>query len=76
MDPFLTGQISMKISGPWTVSAINKFKPDLVYGVFPIPTPTGDNYSTWSGGWAVTSNLPASYSVYQNAYEFRRFLLC
>ncbi|MGM0922994.1 MAG: ABC transporter substrate-binding protein [Bacillota bacterium] len=71
MDPFLTGQISMKVSGPWTVSAINKFKPDLEYGVFPIPTPTGDNYSTWSGGWSVI--IPKGAKEKEAAWEFLKF---
>lgn len=71
MDPFLTGQLSMKVSGPWEVSAINKFKPDLNYGVFPIPTPTGENHTTWSGGWSVV--MPKGAKNKEEAWEFMKF---
>lgn len=71
MDPFLTEQISMKVSGPWTVSAINKFKPDLEYGVFPMPTPTGDNFTTWSGGWSTV--IPKGAKEKEAAWEFLKF---
>ena len=71
MDPFLTGQLSMKVSGPWEVSAIKKFKPDLNYGVFPIPTPTGENHTTWSGGWSVV--IPKGAKNKEAAWEFMKF---
>ncbi|MGM0837681.1 MAG: ABC transporter substrate-binding protein [Bacillota bacterium] len=71
MDPFLTGQLSMKVSGPWEVSAIKKFKPDLNYGVFPMPTPTGENHTTWSGGWSVV--IPKGAKNKEAAWEFMKF---
>ncbi|PPA70526.1 ABC transporter substrate-binding protein [Jeotgalibacillus proteolyticus] len=71
MDPFLTSQLSMKVSGPWEVSAINKFKPDLNYGVFPIPTPTGEDHTTWSGGWSVV--IPKGAKNKDAAWEFMKF---
>lgn len=71
MDPFLTGQLSMKVSGPWEVSAIKKFKPDLNYGVFPMPTPTGENHTTWSGGWSVV--IPKGAKNKEAAWEFLKF---
>jgi multiple sugar transport system substrate-binding protein len=71
MDPFLTGQLSMKVSGPWEVSAIKKFKPDLKYGVFPIPTPTGENHTTWSGGWSVV--IPKGAENKEAAWKFLKF---
>ncbi|WP_078381809.1 ABC transporter substrate-binding protein [Sutcliffiella halmapala] len=71
MDPFLTGQLSMKVSGPWEVSAIKKFNPDLNYGVFPMPTPTGENHTTWSGGWSVV--IPKGAKNEEAAWEFMKF---
>ncbi|MCM3720053.1 ABC transporter substrate-binding protein [Fictibacillus phosphorivorans] len=71
MDPFLSGQLSMKVSGPWEVSAIKKFKPDLNYGVFPMPTPTGENHTTWSGGWSVV--MPKGAKNKEAAWEFMKF---
>ncbi|MGM0879019.1 MAG: ABC transporter substrate-binding protein [Bacillota bacterium] len=70
-DPFLTGQLSMKVSGPWEVSAIKKFSPDLNYGVFPMPTPTGENHTTWSGGWSVV--IPKGAKNKDAAWEFLKF---
>lgn len=71
MDPFLTGQLSMKVSGPWEVSAIKKFKPDLKYGVFPMPTPTGENHTTWSGGWSTV--MPKGAKNKEAAWKFMEF---
>ncbi|TDL33158.1 ABC transporter substrate-binding protein [Jeotgalibacillus sp. S-D1] len=71
MDPFLTNQLSMKVSGPWEVSAIEKFNPDLNYGVFPMPTPNGENHTTWSGGWSVV--IPKGAENKEAAWEFMKF---
>jgi multiple sugar transport system substrate-binding protein len=71
MDPFLTGQLSMKVSGPWEVSAIQKFMPDLKYGVFPMPTPTGADHTTWSGGWSVV--IPKGAKNKDAAWQFLKY---
>ncbi|PZE21579.1 ABC transporter substrate-binding protein [Paenibacillus xerothermodurans] len=71
MDPFLTGQLSMKVSGPWEVSAIQRFAPDLKYGVFPMPTPTGGDHTTWSGGWSVV--IPKGAKQKDAAWEFLKY---
>ncbi|GGG25600.1 ABC transporter substrate-binding protein [Paenibacillus abyssi] len=71
MDPFLSGQLSMKVSGPWEVSAIEKFMPDLNYGVFPMPTPTGTDHTTWSGGWSVV--IPKGAKNKEAAWEFLKY---
>lgn len=71
MDPFLTGQLSMQVSGPWVVQNIEKFKPDLNYGVFPIPTPTGTDHTTWSGGWSVV--MPKGAKNKEAGFEFMKF---
>ncbi|WP_249436087.1 ABC transporter substrate-binding protein [Paenibacillus sp. Marseille-Q4541] len=72
MDPFFTGQLSMQVSGPWTVSQAKKFNPDMKYGVFPMPTPTGENHTTWSGGWATV--MPKGSKNQEAAWEFMKFL--
>ncbi|MEK3888116.1 ABC transporter substrate-binding protein [Bacillus sp. FSL K6-3431] len=71
MDPFIAGQISMKVDGNWTVSAINKFKPDLNYGVAPIPTPTGTDFTSWSGGGAVI--IPKGAKNVEEAWDFLKY---
>lgn len=72
MDPFISGQVSMKISGNFTVKGIEKFKPDLNYGVAPIPTPTGTNFTTWSGGGSAI--IPKGAKNVAAAWEFLEFL--
>lgn len=72
MDPFLTGQISMKVDGNWTVASIKKFKPDLNFGVTPIPTPTGDNFTTWSGGMSFV--IPKNAKNVNEAWKFLEFM--
>jgi len=72
MDPFISGQVSMKISGNFTVKGIEKFKPDLNYGVAPIPTPTGTNFTTWSGGGSAI--IPKGSKNVAAAWKFLEFL--
>ncbi|MGN7381961.1 ABC transporter substrate-binding protein [Paenibacillus sp. SAFN-117] len=70
-NPFLTGQLSMTVSGPWRTSGIKLYKPDLNYGVAPIPTPTGDNFTTWAGGWSFI--IPKGAKNEDAAWEFIKF---
>ncbi|MBS4200518.1 ABC transporter substrate-binding protein [Bacillus sp. FJAT-49732] len=71
LDPFISGQLSMKVDGNWTISGINKFKPDLNYGVTPIPTPTGTDFTTWSGGHAFI--IPKGAKNTEAAWEFLKY---
>lgn len=71
MDPFLTGQLSMQVNGNWGVASIDKFKPDLNYGVFSMPTPSGTDHTTWSGGWSVV--IPKGAKEKEAAWEFLKF---
>ncbi|GGE31791.1 ABC transporter substrate-binding protein [Pullulanibacillus camelliae] len=71
-DPFLTGQISMQVNVTGTVEQIKKFKPDLNYGVAPIPTPTGKDFTTWSGGFSLI--IPKGAKHPKQAWEFLKYL--
>ncbi|TDQ37408.1 ABC transporter substrate-binding protein [Aureibacillus halotolerans] len=71
MDPFLSGQLSMTVSGPWKVPQIRKFAPDLNYGVFPIPTPDGSDPITWSGGFSMV--VPKGAQNVDGAWEFAKY---
>ncbi|MFK9091513.1 ABC transporter substrate-binding protein [Bacillus salipaludis] len=71
MDPFLTGQLAMHIGGNWSISGYLKYKPDLNYGVAPIPTPSGTDYTSWSGGMAVV--IPKGAKHPKEAWEFVKF---
>lgn len=71
MDPFLTGQLAMHIGGNWSISGYLKYKPDLNYGVAPIPTPSGTDFTSWSGGMAVV--IPKGAKHPKEAWEFVKF---
>lgn len=71
LDPFLTGQISMKFDKSADVESIKKYKPDLNYGVFPLPTPTGEDHTTWSGGYSVV--VPKGAEITDETKEFLEF---
>lgn len=73
MDPFLNGQYSMKVDGPFSVSLIERHKPDLNFGVAPIPTPTGDDFTTWSGGHSLI--MPEGSNHPEEAWEFMKFFV-
>lgn len=49
-DPFISGQVSMAVEGNWLLSQIQQFNPKLNFGVTNIPTPDGQNYTTFVGG--------------------------
>jgi len=49
-DPFISGQLSMEITGNWTMASIKQYNPSLNYGVTNIPTPDGTNFNTFVGG--------------------------
>ena len=50
-DPFLRGQVAMLINCDNSTANYARYAPDLNYGVAYAPTPTGENFKTWSGGW-------------------------
>jgi ABC-type glycerol-3-phosphate transport system substrate-binding protein len=41
LNPFISGQLSMVIQGPWLANMINLYKRDLDYGVAPFPVAEG-----------------------------------
>lgn len=55
-DPFVMGKVAMEINGQWHANYIKKYKPDLNYGVVPIPVvPGGKANTTWitSNSWLI-----------------------
>lgn len=69
--PFISGNLSMIVSGNFTVAQIENYKPDLNYGVTPIPTPTGGDFQTWSGGWSVV--IPKGAQHEEAAWKYLKF---
>jgi len=60
-DPFMTGKIAIMFNGEWTFENIKRYKPDLNYGVAPIPYPKdhpelkGSMFITTSV-WSINAN--------------------
>ncbi|WP_227793285.1 ABC transporter substrate-binding protein [Paenibacillus guangzhouensis] len=72
MDPFISGQISMKVTGNFAVKGIKKFNPKLNYGVTQIPSPSGKDFTTWSGGGSII--IPKGAKNAEVAWKFLEFL--
>ena len=63
MDPFLTGKLSTRWTGPWEYNTITKFAPEgFEYGVWPIPKAPGvDKWAiyTYGDGFIIPKGCPA-----------------
>ncbi len=82
-DPFLTGQVVMKIDGDWSLPGIARYGPTLDFGVAPPPVPDDrlarkgrfandpDPFLTWSGGFSLA--MPRGCPNRDLAWEFIKF---
>ncbi|MFC4452871.1 ABC transporter substrate-binding protein [Deinococcus sonorensis] len=55
-DPFLLEKVAMEVNGQWHGNYLKRYKPNLNYGVVPIPYPVGGTpNATWinSNAWLV-----------------------
>lgn len=79
-DPFVSGQIAMKIDGDWILNDLSKFGPTLELGVAPPPVPDDrfnrsgrfaaekDVNATWSGGFCYS--IPTGAKHIGDAWNF------
>jgi multiple sugar transport system substrate-binding protein len=51
-----SGYCAMQNVGIWGISAMDNNAPDVPYGIFKLPIPTGGKYVTVGGGWAFVAN--------------------
>ncbi|NMB46082.1 MAG: ABC transporter substrate-binding protein [Firmicutes bacterium] len=70
-DPFIAGKISMIIDGDWKIAGLQRFGPDVEYGVGNIPVKAGVGPTTWAGGWAMA--VPRGAKSPDGGFEFARF---
>ena len=72
--PFLTGKLAMAPLGPWELSNINKYAPDLKYGITFLPQgPDGaEPHSSWVGGWTI--GIPKGAKNKDAAFEFVKWI--
>ncbi|MBM7677527.1 ABC transporter substrate-binding protein [Gracilibacillus alcaliphilus] len=73
-DPFISEQVSMVVQGNWIMEQIEEYNPDLNYGVTYIPTPTGDNFTTFLGGRALIIPKGVEGEQLEAAWEFVKWL--
>lgn len=66
--PFATGKSAMQVCGFWAVNSLNKYYPDLDYGIVPVPNPEGDHNVSVYGGWYQSVNPDSEYA--KEAAEF------
>ena len=77
LDPFLTGEVSMKIDQTWALQQMINWKPDLDFLTSPAPIPAdrlaaGDKPITWSGGMSYI--IPRGAQEAQGAFKLIQFL--
>ncbi len=71
INPFRAGMVAMMVSGPWEIAGLKEVK-DFDYGVSYIPTPTGDNFNSWAGGWSYV--VPKGTKYKEEAFQFAKFM--
>jgi multiple sugar transport system substrate-binding protein len=82
-NPFLTELVAMHIAGDWIIGDIARFRPELDFGVAPVPVPD-DRYNqvgrfagkpqfiSWSGGWSFV--MPKGSDHPEEAWEVIKWL--
>lgn len=77
LDPFLSGQIALKIDNDWSYTFYSFFKPDLDIVLAPAPMPAdelakGRSPVTWGGGFALV--IPSTSTQPEGAFRFIQYL--
>jgi multiple sugar transport system permease protein len=77
LDPFIRGQVAMKIDGNWYLETLGDWKPDMNVAVIPAPMPAdelaqGRAPVTWASGWALV--VPSTARHKTGAFELIRYL--
>ncbi len=71
-DAFITSHLGMVVSGDWMIGLLQKYAPNLHYGITYIPVPNqGDTPATWAGGWSVV--IPKGAKNAQGGWEFMKY---
>ncbi|HXF64642.1 MAG TPA: ABC transporter substrate-binding protein [Caldilineaceae bacterium] len=72
--PFFVGKTAMALFGPWELSNIARFAPDLEYGITfaPAGPPPAEPHSSWVGGWCI--GIPQGAKQIEPAWDFLNWL--
>lgn len=75
-DPFLTGKVAIRFTGPWTIAYLEKNKPaDLEYSFAPIPVPNNYKGETYTYGDPKNIAIFSTTKHKKEAWEFVKFLV-
>lgn len=66
-NPFITGRLGMVAEGDWFVANLERYAPDMDFGVTYLPSPTGE-VASWSGGWSMV--IPTGTENEDAAFRF------
>jgi multiple sugar transport system permease protein len=77
LDPFIKGQVAMKIDGNWSLETLGDWKPEMNFALAPAPMPEdelakGRGPVTWASGRALV--VPATSRHKQGAFALIRYL--
>ncbi len=77
LDPFLKGQVAIKIDGNWYLETLGDWKPEMNFALTPAPMPQdelaqGRRPVTWASGWAMV--IPATSRHKKAAFELIQYL--
>ena len=78
LDPFLTGEVAMKIDHTWALQQMINWKPDMDFLTSPAPIPAdrlagGAKPITWSGGMSYI--IPKGAQQSEGAFKLIQFLI-
>lgn len=72
LDPFMIGRVAMIGEEVFLLSRINKYAPDLDFGIAPLPWPEDGVHATWSGGFGMIVPRGAKHPA--EAAEFIKYM--
>jgi ABC-type sugar transport system permease subunit/ABC-type glycerol-3-phosphate transport system substrate-binding protein len=76
-DPFIDGQVAMKIDGDWSLVGIAQYGRDMDFQISPAPMPAdrlaaGAKPVTWAGGYSMV--IPATSRAKDGAFKLMQFI--
>ncbi|HNT35070.1 MAG TPA: ABC transporter substrate-binding protein [bacterium] len=72
-NPFYTGRLGMQPMVVYMLRDIDRYRPDLDYGITILPQPDGGEYNcSWVGGWCLA--IPRGAQNPRGAFELIRWL--
>lgn len=73
-QPFLEGQMALWVEVDGFLSVISRYKPDLRFGVVPVPHPESRDPITWSGGFSLVIPRGVEGEKAELAWDFIKWM--